>query len=99
MEKNKIKNQTITLRNIKTAADLFIETEYRKSYNFNLEKNKRNNNRNYKLKLTLTTLCSKRGLKINYEFFADTKKQLVLNIFDLEHQDDLTNYFEKFYLI
>jgi hypothetical protein len=97
MDNKTVKKHSITLREIKKAAVMVVGQNNAISYHLKLEKDKYNSNSVlFHFKLTLTVYGKNRTANIKYEYFADTKKQLIINMLNLNGPDELEHCFEPF---
>ena len=86
----------ITLKEIKKAAELVVGFSNKYMYDFRLEKDIHNGNQFYHFKLTLTLYFDQRTKNTKYEFYAHTKKELVMKMLDLDDINDFEYCFMPF---
>lgn len=95
MDNKNVKKHSITLKEIKKAAVMVVGQNNAITHSLKLEKDKYNSNSVlFHFKLTLTVYGKNRTSNIKYEFFADTKKKLIMNMLNLSSPDELEYCFQ-----
>ena len=84
MDEKTTKKHSITLKEIKQASVAIVGYANAQAYHLKLEKDIYNGNALFHFKLTLTVYHKNRTNNLKYEFYADTKKGLILNMLDLK---------------
>lgn len=88
MDTKSVKKHPITLKEIKKAAVLVVGHANALAYRLKLEKDMHNGVNPYHFKLTLTVYHKNRTSNLKYEFYADTKKGLIVNMLNLNNIDE-----------
>lgn len=95
MDTKSVKKHSITLKEIKKAAVMVVGQNNAMNYHLKLEKDKYNGNSVlFHFKLTLTVYGKNRTSNIKYEFYADNKKKLIMNMLNLTSPDELAYCFQ-----
>lgn len=99
MDKKIVKKHSITLKEIKKAADMVVGFENAIAAQLKLEKDIHNGVQLHRFKLTLTVYHKNRTRNLKYEFYGKNKKDLVLNMLDLQDESELEFAFTPFMII
>lgn len=87
---------SVTLTELKKAAVRIVGYENAIGYRMKLEKDEHNGEQRYHFKLTLSIYKNKRTQVKQFIYYADTKKQLLMNMMELESEDEIAYCFEPF---
>ena len=94
MDNKIVKKHSITLKEIKQAAAMVVGQENAYAYQLKLEKDMHNGVVLHRFKLTLTVYHKNKTRNLKYEFYARNKKELVMNMLNLSHADELEYCFQ-----